>query len=137
MRNWGHIDHGFFMINDDTVICVDREFVPECLRDKTLHEVYQYLPKQIMAPDTPIDSLLDPSKGYEQVVVFDTNVLVVDAHNVIFDNNMPELFEFLAGIGITSHVSAVRHRKFWASGIHCMTLDIRRRGKKRKIVNEI
>jgi hypothetical protein len=137
MRNWGHIDHGFFMINDDTVICADREFVPECLRDKTLHEVYQYLPKQIIAADTPIASLLDPSKGYEQAVLFDTNVLVVDAHNVIFDNDMPELFEFLDGIGIKSHRSIMRHRDFWAAGIHCVTLDIKRRGNKRKIVNEI
>lgn len=137
MHNWGHIDHGFFMIDDDTVICVDREFVPECLRDKTVHEVYKYLPKQHTSPDMPINSLLDPSKGYEQVVVFDTNVLVVDAHNVIFNNHMPELFDFLASIGITSHVSAVRHQNFWALGIHCMTLDIRRSGNKRKIVNEL
>ena len=137
MRNWGHIDHGFFMIDDHTVICVDREFVPECLRDKHTHEIYQYLPKEMVDPATPIDRLLDPSKGYEQVVAFDTNVLVVDSHTVVFDSNMPELFEFLATLNVKCHIAPLRHRKFWASGIHCSTLDIRRRGKKRKIVNEI
>ena len=137
MRNWGHIDHGFFMINDDTVICVDRVFVPECLRDKRIHEIQQYLPKESVDPGTPIDQLLDPSKGYEQVVAFDTNVLVVDSYNVVFDSNMPELFEFLATLNIKCHVAQLRHRKFWASGIHCSTLDIRRRGEKRKIVNEV
>jgi N-dimethylarginine dimethylaminohydrolase len=137
VRNWGHIDHGFFMTDDNTVICVDRNFVPECLRNKTLHEVYSYLPKETVDPATPIDNLLDPSKGYEQVVVFDTNVLVVDSHNVIFDHHMPEFFKFLTSIGIKSHVSQMRHRKFWAAGIHCVTLDIRRCGNKRKIVNEI
>lgn len=137
MRNWGHIDHGFFMIDDYTVICVDREFVPECLRDKHIHEIHQYLPKEMVDPATPIDRLLDPSKGYEQVVAFDTNVLVVDSHNIVFDNNMPKLFEFLATLDVKCHVAPLRHRKFWASGIHCSTLDIRRRGQKRKIINEV
>jgi hypothetical protein len=137
MRNWGHIDHGFFMIDDHTVICVDREFVPECLRDKHIHEIHQYLPKEMVDPATPIDRLLDPSKGYEQVVAFDTNVLVVDSHTVVFDSNMPELFEFLTTLSVKCHVAPLRHRKFWASGIHCSTLDIRRRGNKRKIINEV
>lgn len=137
MRNWGHIDHGFFMVNDHTVICVNQKFVPTCLHNKTIYEVEKYLPKEIVDPNTAIDRLLDPSKGYEQVVVFDTNVLVIDQNHVIFDNSMPDLFEFLGTIGVTCHVSPIRHRKFWASGIHCMTLDIRRRGNRRKIVNEI
>ena len=137
MHNWGHIDHGFFMVDDNTVICVDKQFVPACLRNKTLHEVLKYLPKEIIDPSTPLDRLLDPSKGYEQVVAFDTNVLVVDQHNVIFDSDIPDLFEFLARIGITAHVSKIRHRKFWAAGIHCVTLDIQRQGEKRKIINEV
>jgi glycine amidinotransferase len=137
MRNWGHIDHGFFMIDDHTVICVDREFVPECLRNKHMHEIYQYLPKEMVDTATPMDQLLDPSKGYEQVVAFDSNVLVVDSHTVVFDSHMPELFEFLATLNVKCHVAPIRHRKFWASGIHCSTLDIRRRGNKRKIINEV
>ena len=137
MRNWGHIDHGFFMIDDDTVICVDQEFVPQCLRSKIIHEIHQYLPKESIDSDTPTDLLLDPSKGYEQVVAFDTNVLIVDSHNIVFDSNIPKLFEFLETLNVKCHVSQLRHRKFWASGIHCSTLDIRRQGNQRKIVNEI
>ena len=137
MHNWGHIDHGFFMIDDDTVICVDREFVPACLRDKIVHEIRQYLAVPTVDPAMPTDQLLDPSKGYEQIVAFDTNVLVVDSHNVIFDNHIPKLFEFLSTLNVNCHVAQLRHRKFWASGIHCSTLDIRRRGNKRKIVNEV
>jgi hypothetical protein len=137
MHNWGHVDHGFYMLDDDTVICVDKMFVPECLRHKTMHEIYQYLPKETVDSATPINQLLDPSKGYEQVVAFDTNVLVVDSRTVIFDSNMPELFEFLATLNVQCHVAQLRHRKFWAAGPHCVTLDIRRRGEKRKIVNEV
>jgi len=137
MDNWGHIDHGFYMIDDDTVICVDKMFVPECLRNKTIHEIYQYLPKETVYSSTPVSELLDPSKGYEQVVIFNTNVLIVDSNNIVFDQTMPELFEFLATLNVKCHVAPLRHRKFWAAGIHCVTLDIRRRGNKRKIVNEI
>ena len=137
MRNWGHIDHGFFMIDDHTVICIDGEFVPKCLRDKNIHEIHKYLPKEMVDPATPIDRLLDPSKGYEQVVAFNTNVLVIDSRNVVFDNNMPKLFEFLASLDVKCHVAPLRHRKFWAAGVHCATLDIRRRGNKRKIINEV
>jgi N-dimethylarginine dimethylaminohydrolase len=137
MKNWGHIDHGFFMIDDDTVICVDREFVPECLRDKHIHEIYQYLPKETAEPVTPLDCLLDPSKGYSQVVAFNSNVLVVDSNNIVFDKHMPELFEFLATLNVKCHMSPMRHRIFWAAGPHCVTLDIRRRGTKRRIINEV
>jgi N-dimethylarginine dimethylaminohydrolase len=137
MKNWGHIDHGFFMINDDTVICVDRGFVPECLRNKRIHEIYQYLPREHGDIVTPLDCLLDPSKGYSQVVAFNSNVLVVDSNNIVFDNHMPELFEFMNTLNVRCHMSPMRHRKFWAAGIHCVTLDIKRRGNKRKIINEV
>ena len=138
MQNWGHIDHGFFMINDETVICVDRAFVPKCLLDKKVYEIKQYLPpekKQIEI--TNLDLLLDESKGYEQVVSFDTNVIVVDQHNIIWPENHPPLFEFLNSLGITSHIAPFRHRPFWAASVHCATLDIKRRGNKRKIINEV
>lgn len=137
MKNWGHIDHGFFMIDDDTVICVDRGFVPECLRNKLIHEIYQYLPREHVDIVTPLDCLLDPSKGYSQVVAFNSNVLVVDSNNIVFDNHMPELFEFMNTLNVRCHMSPMRHRKFWAAGIHCVTLDIKRRGNKRKIINEV
>jgi N-dimethylarginine dimethylaminohydrolase len=138
MNNWGHIDHGFFMIDDNTVICVDEKFVPKYLRDKIIHQIHQYLPNDLPATYTaPVSVLLDESKGYDQVVKFDSNVLVVDPKNIIFDRHMPDLFEFLATMNVKCHVATLRHRHFWASGIHCSTLDIRRRGEKRKIINEI
>ena len=138
MNAWGHIDHGFFMINDDTVICVDQTFVPKCLRNKTVYEIKQYLPTALPSMYTaPVNALLDDAKGYEQVVVFDSNVLVVDSTNIVFDRDMPRLFDFLATLNVKCHVATLRHRHFWASGTHCSTLDIRRRGNKRKIINEV
>lgn len=137
MGNWGHIDHGFFMINDDTVICVDRNFVPKCLESKTIHEIGQFITAETIDPEVPLYQLLDPSKGYTQVVAFNSNVLVVDSNNIVFDKHIPELVEFMNTINVKCHVSPMRHRKFWAAGIHCVTLDIKRRGNKRNIINAI
>ena len=133
MGNWGHIDHGF----DDTVICVDRNFVPKYLAAKTIHEIGQFITAETVDPEVPLYQLLDPSKGYTQVVAFNSNVLVVDSNNIVFDKHIPELFEFMNTIGVNCHVSPMRHRKFWAAGIHCVTLDIKRRGNKRNIINAI
>jgi hypothetical protein len=63
--------------------------------------------------------------------------LVIDTHNVIFSDHYDVLFDHLASLGIQCHVAPLRHNTFWAAGPHCVTLDIRRRGKKRKIINEI
>jgi hypothetical protein len=73
-------------------------------------------------------------KGYAQQVNFDTNVLVVDSFNIIFSHYHKELFDFLKNRGITAHVCKQRHGIFWEAGVHCLTLDIKRRGDKRKIV---
>jgi arginine deiminase len=137
-QNWGHIDHGFFMTDDDTVFCVDRSFVPGVLQHKTIHEIKSYFPSEKkQRAINNFEHLLDESKGYEQVVSFNTNVLVVDPHNVIFSDHYSVLFDHLASLGIKCHAAPLRHKTFWAAGPHCVTLDIQRRGNKRKIINEI
>jgi N-dimethylarginine dimethylaminohydrolase len=137
MKNWGHIDHGFFMTNDQTVFCLNKSFVPECLKNKTVHEIEKYMPDPLIQTGSNVSTLLDESKGYEQTVSFDTNVLILDSSNIVVSSVAPKLFDFFNSLGINCHVAPFRHRDFWAAGIHCVTLDIRRRGKKRKIVNEI
>jgi len=42
----------------------------------------------------------------------------------------------LSKIGITCHVASIRHALFWEAGIHCLTLDLKRRGNKRSIVEK-
>ena len=44
-------------------------------------------------------------------------------------------FDSLEKHKINPHVSNFRHRFFWDGGIHCNTLDIRRRGKKERYLN--
>lgn len=66
--------------------------------------------------------------GYSQETVWDINCLVLDEENVIFSSENKELFKKLEKYKINPIVSPFRHRWFWDGGIHCVTLDIRRKG---------
>lgn len=145
-NQWGHIDHGFFMTDDDTVWCINPNWVPQCLRHKRMISIGHLVQVVDLAkykntfshyarfsPEW-IQTWLSEWKGYDQAVSFDTNVLVVDPHNVIFSNDQPRLFELMSRHGIRCHVAQQRHGLFWESGIHCHTLDLVRTGNKRSII---
>jgi glycine amidinotransferase len=146
--NFGHIDHGFFSVNDDIIVCEAKEWVPDILKNKKLLQVGillgerkdpaeitgGYLTTEIKISDSWLDKWLNEWRGYAQKVCFDFNPLVVDPTNVIFTNHQPKLFKLLDSLGINSHVCPIRHGAFWESGIHCLTLDLKRKGEKRRIV---
>jgi len=145
--SWGHIDHGFYMPNDNTVICMDEHWVPQCLRNKELilldglFERFDYK-NFIEETNNKVDPFsynwledwFDQWTGYCQEVAFEANVLVVDPNNIIFATEQPEVFAKLGEYNINCHVSKLRHGMFWAGGIHCMTLDIKRSGLKRCVI---
>lgn len=145
--NWGHIDHGFYMPNDDTVICMDQKWIPESLTNKQIIDLkghftpfdYQtYLKKTSHYSNHVskqwLEDWLEEWMGYTQKTAFEGNVLVVDPFNIIFAIEQPGVFELLAKHGINCHVLPIRHGMFWEAGIHCLTLDVSRRGNKRKII---
>tara|TARA_B100000963_G_C22627859_1_gene673334 strand:+ start:2198 stop:3220 length:1023 start_codon:yes stop_codon:yes gene_type:complete len=66
--------------------------------------------------------------GYSQETVWDINCLVLDEENVVFSQENKDLFKKLEKYKINPIVSPFRHRFFWDGGIHCVTLDIKRRG---------
>lgn len=146
--NWGHIDHGFYMTDDDTVFCMRENWVPESLRNKNIIELrdlideppfdYQAYMKRYIDSKGKLtvdwlEGWLYEWKGYAQEVAFETNNLVVDSKNVIFTIDQPKVFEKMRSMGITPHVCKMRHGLFWEAGVHCLTLDIKRKGSKRKV----
>jgi hypothetical protein len=144
---WGHIDHGFYMTDDNTVICMDESWVPQCLKTKRIVDLngliekfdYQTFIKETHSIKDTISTQwlqqwLSEWMGYAQDVAFETNVLVVDSTNVIFSTNQPKVFQKLKELGINCHVCKIRHGMFWEAGIHCLTLDVKRAGLKRKII---
>jgi glycine amidinotransferase len=145
--SYGHIDHGFFMTDDETVFCVNKDWVPIPLRNKNLIELSDHFEK---FDDTKfindyssaggkytnqwLDKWLLEWKGYAQEVFFDSNVLVIDSKNVLFSNEQPRIFKIMEARGINCHVVKMRHGLFWESGIHCLTLDLVRSGERRSII---
>ncbi len=62
---------------------------------------------------------------------FEVNVVPIDDKNLICSDTsglFDELFIELENHGITCHKVPWRTRGFWDGGIHCITLDVRRRG---------
>lgn len=62
--------------------------------------------------------------------VFDVNLLIVDDKNILSVGDDDETFEFLHKQGYNVHAFDFRCRNFWDGGMHCLTNDIRRVGKK-------
>jgi hypothetical protein len=147
-QGFGHIDHGWFMTSDELVFCVNREWVPDCLRNKEIVElqdhfelfddtkfITDYSSTSGKYSDEWLDKWLTEWKGYAQEVFFDSNVLVIDSQNVLFSNHQPRIFKVMEKYGINCHIVPQRHGLFWEAGIHCLTLDLVRAGESRSIVN--
>lgn len=147
VKNYGHIDHGFIMIDDETVIHAGIEWVPSVLQHLTLIDVSQYLPELKMQQYKQdylctdgkydidwIEKYLDNWKGYNQDVCFDLNVLIIDRNNILFGRDIPQLFRYLKTFGIDCHVCEQRHMLYWEGGVHCSTLDLKRRGQMRSVI---
>lgn len=150
--NWGHIDHGFYMTDDETVFCMNKDWVPQRLRhlnlipiNKLYNEPYfdyqgymeKYKNSKGRLTVEWLEGWIQEWKGFSQQCVFESNNLVVDSKNIIFSIEQPQVFELMARMGINAHVCKIRHGLFWEAGIHCLTLDIKRKGSKRRIVNNI
>jgi len=147
-QGFGHIDHGWFMTNDNLVFCVNKSWVPEPLRNKQIIELEDHFEKfddtkfindysntEGKFSDAWIDKWLTEWKGYAQEVFFDSNVLVIDSNNVLFSNHQPGIFKIMEKHGINCHVVPQRHGLFWEAGIHCLTLDVVRDGSIRSVID--
>lgn len=66
--------------------------------------------------------------GDSTETVFEANMLVVDEKNVICIAEHEQTFKKFKQLGITPHVVDFPTRHFWDGGIHCITVDIRRKG---------
>jgi glycine amidinotransferase len=79
-------------------------------------------PKDNWFPDYPSDQLYLTSK------YIDLNVLSIDGEHIIVNSLCPELINFLEQNGFTPVPVRHRHRRIFAGGFHCFTLDTVREG---------
>jgi N-dimethylarginine dimethylaminohydrolase len=75
-----------------------------------------------------VETWLQDWVGYVEESVFDVNILVIDQQNVIVNGYNKQAFDAFERHGITPHICPIRHRYFWDGGIHCVTLDLDRKG---------
>jgi N-dimethylarginine dimethylaminohydrolase len=146
-NGWGHIDQCWFMTSDDTVICLSKDWVPVCLRNKRIIEIKDYVSFPDLSQyvtdmkncggkftESWLEKWFSEWRGYAQEVCFDTNVLVLDHNKILLSNPQPKLEKYLETQGIECYSTRLRHGLFWESGVHCCTLDIDRIGQKRNIL---
>ena len=146
-NNWGHIDQCWFMVDDETVVCLSKDWVPTCLRSKKIIEIYEYVSfpnlDQYSRDITEcggkftegwMQKWFSEWRGYTQDVCFDTNVLMLAPRKILLSNPQPKLQRYLESQGIECYNTKLRHGLFWESGVHCCTLDVSRDGNCRSIV---
>ena len=66
--------------------------------------------------------------GYVDETVFDVNMFSVSENLVITNGYNKDVFAKLKAFGVEAIPWNFRHQYFWDGAIHCVTLDIRRRG---------
>ena len=90
-----------------------------CFNDKKYNdkEFYNY-----------INTWLSHWVGYAKETVFDVNVFSLDEHHVCVSNYNKKAFNYFKKHKIEPIIIPWRHRYFWDGGLHCSTLDIKRKG---------
>lgn len=77
-----------------------------------------------------VETWLNDWVGYVEETVFDVNVLMLDEHHCCVSNpNNEKVNAFFKKHNIEPVYVPWRHRYFWDGGLHCITLDLKRRGK--------
>lgn len=132
----GHLDGKIALLKPGVVVTWDSKHVPEKLRNWELIQVsspnpfpeyFQKIKKQRFYKDF-VTQWLKEWIGYVDETVFDVNMLSVSEKVVITNGFNKDVFEKLKRNGIEAVPWNFRHQYFWDGAIHCVTLDIRRRG---------
>ena len=66
--------------------------------------------------------------GFIEESSIGVNVLMVNESTLLCTQEDEQIFKVLERHGITPHIVPFRHYNFWDSGIHCLTVDLSRRG---------
>lgn len=66
--------------------------------------------------------------GFSEETVFEVNMLSVDENTILSLNYQEQVHNKLKSINIEPIYCRFRHRWFWDSGLHCMTVDTLRQG---------
>ena len=83
-----------------------------------------------------VETWLSDWVGYVEETVFDVNVLMLDEHHCCVTNIKNEqVNSFFKKHKVEPVYVPWRHRFFWDGGLHCITLDLKRKGTQKEYLN--
>ena len=75
-----------------------------------------------------VDTSLKDWVGFMEESIFEVNMLSINENTILSINYQKEVHDKLKSVGIEPIYTRFRHRHFWDSGLHCLTLDTYREG---------
>ena len=153
VRNGGHMDGCFAILKPGLILAnhyyndYERTF-PGWQVIRLDDPTYKAYPSQGFPQPYPVhngkffDTTVGTNRAFNQHIIqhaldwvgdytetfFELNCLVIDERNVMMLAENEQLAETLSRHDITVHWVPFRARSFWDGAMHCLTLDIRRRG---------
>jgi len=137
----GHVDGMLAIIKPGLLMTWKEEYIPEELKhwDKIiltpwdLPEWFHEMRIQHFYKDK-VENWLSHWIGYVDETVFDLNVVSIDENTVITNGHDKRIETELKKYGVEMIPFDFRHKYFWDSGLHCVTLDLSRNGERESYV---
>lgn len=132
----GHLDGKVALLKPGVLATWSRQFVPEQLRGweiiivdspNPFPDEFNSLRKRRFYKEF-VNDWLTEWIGYVDETVFDINMLSVNEKTVITNGYNQKAFADFKRNGIEAIPWSFRHQYFWDGAIHCVTLDVRRKG---------
>lgn len=133
----GHADGKIALIKPGLLMCWNKKYVPQELAHwdviqvdhKPLPDYFNDLKSEHFYKKT-ITDWLNHWIGYVDETIFDINVVSIDENTIISNGYDPEVAKALKKHQVEMIPFDFRHKYFWDSGLHCVTLDLTRTGEK-------
>lgn len=132
----GHADGKIALIKPGLLLCKNKKAIPEEFSNwdfieverKPLPSWFKEIKIQHFYKDK-VSNWLNHWIGYVDETVFDINVLSINENTIITNGYDKEVEKKLNKYGVEMIPFDFRHKYFWDSGLHCVTLDLEREGE--------
>lgn len=138
IKRSGHLDGKIALIRPGLLMSwIPRNDLPECLQswdiiflDKkgTIPDEFNAMRGQRYYKDYITRYLTDWIGNVEETY-FDVNIISINENLVLLNGHNLDLEKKLSSYGVKCIPVNFRHRYFWDGGLHCISLDVRRRGE--------
>ena len=137
----GHADGKLALLKPGVMMCWDPKHIPQEMSSWKYIQVEtrakdEQLEKLQLSPfyKTSVKQWLNHWIGQVDETCFDINVISIDDRTVITNGYNKQVEQQMKQHSITMIPFNFRHKYFWDSGLHCVTLDLYREGQEQSYV---